>query len=142
MNEQQLLQTHRDPEDPWEVSHDAARIFNAQIASYPSHDPVSAAQHLDALTPFKRSTKPGEDAESIQSFLWEFWEVVVNLSHAYGEDTDKAQDCIIDVLTELKKIDSRNDIRPMTEESPPENLWKDLPLFGAVLGEVGGKLCY
>ncbi|KAH0184862.1 hypothetical protein KCV03_g8625, partial [Aureobasidium melanogenum] len=138
MNEDQLLKTHRDPLDPWEPAHAAARIINTQISLYPqSHNPAFAATQLNALTPFNRKLKPDEEAENIESFLWEFWEVVVNLSQAYDEFGigDEAQTCILEILAELKKIEAQE----VVIWGRPNKLWGNLPIFGPVLTEFYGK---
>ncbi|KAG9528209.1 hypothetical protein KCU93_g4576, partial [Aureobasidium melanogenum] len=138
MNEDQLLKPHRDPLDPWEPAHAAARIINTQISLYPqTHNATLAAHQLNALTPFNRTLKPDEEAENIQSFLWEFWEVVVNLSQAYDEFEigDEAQTCIIEILAELKKIEAQE----VVIWGRPNRLWGNLPIFGPVLTEFYGK---
>ncbi|KAI4740172.1 hypothetical protein E4T50_09395 [Aureobasidium sp. EXF-12298] len=134
MNEDQLLKTHRDPLDPWEPAHAAARIINDQISLYPqTHNATLAAHQLNALTPFNRTLKPDEEAENIESFLWEFWEVVVNLSQAYDEFGigDEAQTCIVEILAELKKIEAQE----VVIWGNQTKLWGNLPIFGPVLTE-------
>ncbi|KAH0346183.1 integral membrane protein, partial [Aureobasidium melanogenum] len=134
MNEEQLLRIHRDPLDPWEPAHAAARIINTQISLYPqTHNPALAATQLNALTPFTRQLKPDEQAENIESFLWEFREVVVKLSQAYDEFGigDKAQTCIVEILKELKKIE----VKEVVIWGRPSRLWGNLPIFGPVLTE-------
>lgn len=136
MNEEQLLKVHRDPSDPWEPAHAAARIINTQVALYPhNHDSALAARQLDALTPFNRELEPDEQPESISSFLWEFWEVVVNLSQAYEQNGDQAQACIVEIIGELKKIEAQE----VTIWGKQTRLWGHLPIFGPVLTELYGK---
>ncbi|KAI5265664.1 hypothetical protein E4T47_08460 [Aureobasidium subglaciale] len=133
MNEDQLLKIHSDPLDPWEPVHAAARIINNQVALYPrNHDSALAARQINALTPFNRKFEPDERPESIDSFLWEFWEVVVKLSQAYKQDGDQAQTCIIEILGELKKIEAQE----VTIWGKQNKLWGNLPLFGPVLTEL------
>lgn len=137
MNEGQLLRIHRDPLDPWEPAHAAACIINTQIALYPhNHDLAFAAKQLDALTPFNRKIEPDEEPEDIESFLWEFWEVVVNLSQAYGDFgiEDEAQRCIVEIIGELKKIEAKE----VMIWGNKTRLWGSLPIFGPVLTELYG----
>ncbi|KAH0437078.1 hypothetical protein KCU90_g3956, partial [Aureobasidium melanogenum] len=79
-----------------------------------------AATQLNVLTPFNRQLKPDEQAENIESFLWEFWEVVVKLSQAYDEFGigDEAQTCIVEILAELKKIEAQ-EVRARADPSIP-----------------------
>ncbi|KAH0336401.1 hypothetical protein KCU74_g2035, partial [Aureobasidium melanogenum] len=136
MNEEQLLKVHRDPLDPWEPAHTAARIINNQVALYPhNHDSALAARQLDALTPYNRVLKPDEQPEDIESFLWEFWEVVVNLSQTYEQNGDQAQTCIVEIIGELKKIEAQE----VTIWGKQTRLWGNLPIFGPVLTELYGK---
>ncbi|KAG9665320.1 hypothetical protein KCU64_g55, partial [Aureobasidium melanogenum] len=138
MNEEQLVKIHRDPLDPWEPVHAAARIINNQVALYPrNHNSALAARQLDALTPFNRTLKRDEQAEDIQSFLWEFWEVVVKLSQAYDEFGigDIAQTCIVEILEELQKIEAHE----VVIWGRTSKLWGNLPIFGPVLTEFYGK---
>ncbi|KAI5250431.1 hypothetical protein E4T43_00014 [Aureobasidium subglaciale] len=133
MDEKRLLQIHRDPADPWHVLHIAAQIFNNQILLDPNHNAVAAARHLNLLTPFNRTMRPDETTEDIESFLWEFWEVVVNLSQAYdGEKSDIAQSCIVDVLAKLQGIEAKD----IVVWGNATRLRRDLPLFGSVLNEM------
>ncbi|KAH0046195.1 hypothetical protein KCU80_g80, partial [Aureobasidium melanogenum] len=94
---------------------------------------LAAAHQLNALTPFNRTLKPDEQAENIESFLWEFWEVVVKLSQAYDEFGigDEAQTCIIEILAELKKIE----VKEVVIWGKRTKLWGNLPIFGPVLTE-------
>ncbi|KAG9912064.1 hypothetical protein KCU98_g495, partial [Aureobasidium melanogenum] len=134
MNEEQLVKIHRDPLDPWEPVHAAARIINNQVALYPrNHNSALAARQLDALTPFNRTLKRDEQAEDIQSFLWEFWEVVVKLSQAYDEFGigDIAQTCIVEILEELQKIEAHE----VVIWGRTSKFWGNLPIFGPVLTE-------
>jgi hypothetical protein len=138
MNEDQLLKIHNDPLDPWEPVHAAARIINSLVALYPGdHDSALAARQLDALTPFNRKLEADEESESIESFLWEFWEVVVRLSQAYQQNGGQAQACIVEILGELKKIEAQE----VTIWGKQNKLWGSLPLFGPVLTELYGKDC-
>ncbi|KAI5194539.1 hypothetical protein E4T39_08617 [Aureobasidium subglaciale] len=137
MNEEQLRKIHRDPLDPWEPIHAAACIINDQVARYPSnHNAALAAKQLDCLTPFNRVFKPDEQPEGIESFLWEFWEAVINLSQAYGSDSKQAQTCIVEILGHLKNIDAKE----VSIWDSQCRLWKDLPLFGPVLTEIHGMI--
>lgn len=137
MNEKQLLEIHNDPLDSWEPVHAAARVVNNQVALYPhNHNSALAARQLNALTPFNRRLEPDEQPESINSFLWELWEVVVKLSQAYEQNGDHAQACIVEVLGELKKIE----VQEVTIWGRQTRLWGNLPLFGPVLTELYGKI--
>ncbi|KAI5274677.1 hypothetical protein E4T47_02180 [Aureobasidium subglaciale] len=76
MDEKRLLQIHhfREPDPP-----------------IPQPQCGSCCTPSQLLTPFNRTMRPDETTEDIESFLWEFWEVVVNLSQAYdGEKSDIA----------------------------------------------------
>lgn len=88
--------------------HTAARIINDQVSAYTQkHNPELAARQLDALTPLNHKLESDEGPESIESFLCEFWEIVVNLSQAYTQNSEQAQARIVEILEHLKSIEAR-----------------------------------
>ena len=117
--------------DPWHVSRSVFDILISNLALCP--EPATAgtvAQTIDALRPDKRQPQPGEELESMESFLFELWEVVIKTIvqfPAHGAEHTSLVSCV----QALRALPQTNLIIWDTHIS----LWRELPLLGPRLAE-------
>lgn len=93
---------------------------------------LKAAQRLHLLTPARRPREGGEPIESIESFLLEFWEVIINIAEQIPVD-HPAQDSLVELVRALSNLEDEVVVKVWNLELI---LWYDLPLLGAAITEA------
>ncbi|CAA7270757.1 unnamed protein product [Cyclocybe aegerita] len=117
----------------WTITAKIFNILDTYLRPSSTIAPIDAAQEINQLFPLNRPTEGEEPNEEPISFLWEMWELVLDVVSQLPWD-HPSQERSIDLLKALRSLPD-----PVMVDMPgfgEMRVWADLPILHPVLNEV------